>query len=139
MRLLFVTSALALSAGGLCACMPFPHQETVIPPLTGRVSKSGAPVAGALVLVGEGYVSCKKTSQVALTDGEGRFSYQGTRATRFFTTLGGGEPHADVTVCIDYGGRTWVGSYWAGAGPARVECDLDKARPNEVPGVCLNR
>jgi hypothetical protein len=111
----------------------------VIPPLIGRVSRSGTPVAGAGVLVGEGYVSCKKTSRVALTDGAGRFSYPGASKTRFLSVVGDGEPHVDVTICIAYGGRTWVGSYWVGAGSARVECDLDKAQPNEVPGVCLNK
>jgi hypothetical protein len=139
MRVLVRSFALVLAAGTLGACVPYPHQETVIPPLTGRVSRSGAPVAGAGVLVGEGYVSCKKTARVALTDGEGRFAFAGTTSMRVFAAIGGSEPYHDLTVCIDYGGRAWAGSYWTGPGLAKVECDLDRARPNEVPGVCVNK
>ncbi len=134
MHALSRTIAVALSAGGLCGCLPFPHQETVIPPLTGQVSRSGTPVAGAEVLLGEGYVSCKKTSRAALTDSAGRFSYPGASKTRFLSVVSDGEPHVDVTVCIAYGGRTWVGSYWVGAGPARVECDSRQGAAQRRPG-----
>lgn len=127
------TLATLPAALALAACAPYPHYRTVIPPLAGVVTRAGLPVAGAGVRVGPGYVSCAGTHHVGVTDGAGRFAYAGERELVSFSMYArrrGG----DGTLCIEDGGRAWVGARFFGG---EVVCDLATAQPNEVPGVCL--
>lgn len=75
------TLVVLTACGLLPACVPLPHFEPLLPPISGVVTEAGQPVRGALVFVDPRPCSPELAESVAVTDDNGRYAYSGQ--TRF--------------------------------------------------------
>ena len=73
-------AALAV-CGLLTACVPLPHFEPLVPPISGVVTEAGQPVRGARIFIDPRPCSPEPAASVAVTDANGRYDYAGQ--TRF--------------------------------------------------------
>ena len=129
-----VGTALLLSGCGV------PIIEPAIPEVHGQVSKSGVPVANAVILASDTCHAgvCQGMKQIAMTDATGKFSYGGERTIRFVIPGSDGKPNWDF--CITYSHKNYVA--WVlpdGFGiPAEITmtCDLDAPNDAQRNTVC---
>ena len=128
---------LCLVTAALSGCIPV--IEPAIPVLSGTVSRSGLPVAGAHILASRQFdaQACSDMKVVAVTDDQGRFIFSGEKTLQLAPL--GGDPRPHWEVCIEYAGRIWPGSRPVGFGlHAQVElkCDIGIAGATEWNGIC---
>ena len=125
--------------GSLAGCLAVPAIEPTIPALSGQVSRSGIPVAGAYILVSKRFevVACQNTRTVAVTDSSGNFFFAGEKTLQLAVL--GGDPVPHWEVCIEYDGRIWPGFRPFGFGlqeKMQLQCDIDKTNATEWKGIC---
>lgn len=117
----------------LTACVPLPHFVNTTPRLSGRVSKSGHPLADAVVFFGSGREAstCKADAAAVKTAKDGDFFLARETAFSFFYV-----PMVEPIsvnawqLCIDYGGQTFLGDQGLNALANKQNivllCDIDK-------------
>jgi hypothetical protein len=130
---------LCCTVAGLAGCFAVPTVEPAIPVLSGQVSKSGVPVAGARILVSNTFqaVACQNMRTATVTGSDGQFFFSGEKTLQFAPLGGDPKPHWEV--CIEYDGHVWSGYRPVGFGlqeKAQLKCDIDRKNIGEWKGIC---
>jgi hypothetical protein len=124
---------LAVFSAFLAGCFPFPHRANVTPPVTGIVTREGAPYAGAKIAICEATAQacCTGREKAAHADVDGRFTVAPVRETRWMMYV---MAHTIFNWCVavdDNGSRRTAGPYQqytlVDSGPAfseAVRCSL---------------
>lgn len=139
-------SAMLLSMSALVAgCVPWPHAVTRSPAITGTITASGRPVAGATVFLapGAGMPCGKAGSPSTATDDQGRFRVAQVRERRWLRApLVAPVSVGFYTVCAARDAATIVA--WTGLvfpdrenAPVTLDCDLDRPRRLTLPDMSV--
>jgi hypothetical protein len=120
----------------LAACVPFPHRETLAPPVSGVVRSGARAVAGATIryaLKNREDLDCPTPRARVVTDANGRFTLDSEQKVRFFLVIG--DPTFSYDVCVERNGEVqllWSHSaFGAVYGSVSLDCDVD-APPRET-------
>lgn len=122
-----VLPALALLAA-LAGCVPAPHRMYYTPRISGTLSERGRPVVEArLRLLGAG----TDAEEMALTDADGRFSFEPLSEFVMSTRLFGETRSYGYIVEIGIDGRIYPGLTHSAEGdaPPKVTLDCDLGKP----------
>ena len=138
MRYLLAIVAVVALIYGLTVSFRSTESVVTIPALNGSVSKAGKPVADAIIFAGIHHSpdDCENMKQIAITDVNGQFRFEGERGRQFSKFAGVNERG----ICIELNGQKYPGGSLTGnpqPSEMSMACDLDSPDAQNDNYVCV--